>query len=234
MEPSYAVDKIISFIREHAPNGVVVGISGGVDSSVTATLCLKALGREKVLGVFMPSRETPMEDRKHVIEFIHWLGIEARVVDISDLVLELEKLCGNETTDRRVLGNLRPRLRMTILYYYANLMNRLVAGTGNKTELLLGYFTKYGDGACDILPIGDLYKTEVFEVAEFLGIPHSIVRKKPSARLWEGQTDEEEIGMTYEEIDKQLKSGNISRLLQEMMERAKHKLEMPHICKLHD
>lgn len=199
--------------------GFVVGMSGGIDSSVVAALCKKT--ESNTLGIFMPCGFTPedaFEDAKEVankfnIEFLF------RSLDKSyrEMILSLGVLEENPDEDGMHVANIKPRLRMITLYYFANKNNFLVAGTGNKTEEVLGYFTKYGDGGVDILPIGDFLKTEVKELARFLDIPERIITKPPTAGLWEGQTDEKEIGMSYENIDKILTK----------MENSEHKRNTP-------
>jgi NAD+ synthase len=162
------------------------------------------------------------------------LDIKTQYIDLTSTYLNLTKLLPEG--DRIALGNIKARLRMIVLYYHANIHNYLVCGTGNKTEIALGYFTKYGDGACDLLPLGDLPKTEVRELARVLEIPEAIITKVPSAGLWAGQTDEAEIGFTYEEIDRALKKieeGKIAdatcRALHEVVQRTAHKREKPKI-----
>lgn len=195
------VEKICSWFREVVnqakAKGVVIGLSGGIDSSVVACLAKKALG-EKVLGVIMPCYSSAMdEDYARLIAKMLKIKIErVSLNSIYDSILGV--LPGGK---KMALANLKPRLRMLILYYFANSLNCLVAGTGNKSEVLIGYFTKYGDGGCDILPLGDLLKTEVRELAKELRIPKEIIERVPSAGLWENQTDEGEIGITYEELD---------------------------------
>jgi len=195
------VQKICSWFREMVnqakARGVVIGLSGGIDSSVVACLAKKALG-EKVLGVIMPCYSSAIdEDYARLIAKMLKIKIE-RVSLNSAYDSILGVLPGGK---KMALANLKPRLRMLILYYFANSLNYLVAGTGNKSEVLIGYFTKYGDGGCDILPLGDLLKTEVRELAKELKIAKEIIERVPSAGLWENQTDEGEIGITYEELD---------------------------------
>lgn len=189
------LSKLIEFIRGYG-KGMVVGLSGGIDSSLVAKLSVMSLGRDRVLGLIMPSGILD-EDAVRVAKE---LGIDYKIIDISNLVSKVVKDCRLEGSKISV-GNLKARLRMVILYYHANEMRRLVLGSGNKSELLVGYFTKYGDGGVDILPIGDLYKTQVRMLAEHLGVPKDIVWKMPSAGLWPGQTDEGELGITYERLD---------------------------------
>jgi len=192
-------------VTESNASGVVVGVSGGVDSACVTVLCAKALGVERVKGLIMPEKGITLErDVSDAIELCEKLGINYRVIEINPLVDVFQRTLGKGSL--KATANLKPRIRMTILYFFANSENMIVAGTGNKTELSVGYFTKYGDGGVDILPIGDLYKTEVFELAEYLGVPEKIIKKKPSAGLWKGQTDEGEMGISYERLDYILKS----------------------------
>ena len=195
------VQKICSWFREVVnqakARGVVIGLSGGIDSSVVACLAKKALG-EKVLGVIMPCYSSAI-DEDYARLIAKKLNIKIERVSLNSIYDNiLGVLPGGE---KMALANLKPRLRMLILYYFANNLNYLVAGTGNKSEVLIGYFTKYGDGGCDILPLGDSLKTEVRELARELKIPNEIIERTPSAGLWENQTDEGEIGITYEELD---------------------------------
>lgn len=194
---------IRNYVQKSGAKGVVVGLSGGIDSTVTAYLAVKALGRENVLGVLMPERNlTPPEDVLDATDIAGTLNIEFSTVDISDILntffISIPEVV---ESDKMASGNLKARIRMCTLYYYANIMNRIVVGTGNRTELLLGYFTKYGDGGVDIEPLGNIYKTQVKQLAGHLGVPEHIINKAPTAGLWPGQTDEEELGMTYEEMD---------------------------------
>jgi len=189
-------------VEEASAKGVVLGMSGGLDSSVTAVLCKTAFPKS-TLGLIMPCFSDP-EDIAHVKQVAEKFDIETRKVDLSPVfltVLETLESPAYEVGDIAT-ANLKPRLRMLVLYYFANKLNYLVVGTGNKSELMIGYFTKYGDGGVDILPLGDLLKTEVRALAEALDIPKAIIAMPPSAGLWAGQKDEAEIGMSYEVLDK--------------------------------
>ncbi len=184
MDFEKAQNRIIDFIRHETGkagiNGAVVGISGGIDSALTATLAVKALGKDRVLGIHMPeSSLTPAADSEDAKILADWLGIEYRTIDISGIVSAfMAAVPESESADRLTRGNLKARTRMSLLYFHANQLNCMVIGTGNKTEILLGYYTKYGDGGVDLEPIGGLYKTEVWELSRRLGIPGSLITKK--------------------------------------------------------
>lgn len=194
------VEEIKKFFEERGFKRAVLGLSGGVDSALTAKLAVLALGKENVTALIMPNRGTSSEHGlQDAIAFAEKLGIKYHVVSIGDTVARYKKLPWKE--NEAAAMNIQARIRMTVLYHYANSHKALVLGTGNKTELTLGYFTKFGDGACDVLPIGNLFKTEVWELAKELGLPEAIIQKTPSAELKEGHTDEGEIGMSYVEID---------------------------------
>jgi NAD+ synthase len=198
-------------VDESETFGVVIGLSGGLDSSTTAYLCAKTLKNDQILGIIMPTITTPDEDVEDAISVAETLGIEYEIIHVDDLIEPFQDLCihSSENQGRKEYrelanANLKARIRMMVLYYHANNLNRLVVGTGNRTELLVGYFTKYGDGGVDVLPIADLYKTDVRKLALKIGIPNRIIDKAPTAGLWAGQTDEEELGMKYEILDKLL------------------------------
>jgi NAD+ synthase len=180
--------------------GIVIGISGGVDSAVAAAFCCRAVGPVNVLGITLPASVTRQEDIKDAEDLCKILGITHRVIHI-DPILEGYRTLPEYTDTPYLSGNLMARTRMAVLYYYANKENRLVCGTSNRTEYLLGYCTKFGDNASDIQPLLHLYKTEIFDIAPDLGIPDAIISKPPSAGLWHGQSDEIEIGLSYPEID---------------------------------
>lgn len=203
-------ENIKTFIKnkvdESNAEGIIVGLSGGIDSTVTAFLASETIGKERVFGVVMPSITTPTEDKVHGTDIAKLLGIEYKEIAIDSLLNDILNVCGASNTNDLAIGNLKARIRMVILYYFANTKNYIVGGTGNRSELLIGYFTKYGDGAVDMEPIGDLYKTEVRQIAKYLGVPDEIITKPPRAGLWDNQTDEDEIGLSYESLDSVLYS----------------------------
>ncbi len=183
--------------------GIVLGLSGGVDSALVAKLCADAVGPKRVLALALPEGKGS-RDVADAKAYAKELGIGFRVIDIAPFVAALDEGLRPSKVDRIARGNLRARTRMIVWYYVANTEDRVVMGTGNKSELLTGYFTRWGDGGADFLPIGDLYKTQVWAMARHLGVPERIVRKKPTAGLWPGQTDEGELGMAYEDLDRVL------------------------------
>jgi NAD+ synthase len=248
------VQIIGSFIKdkldESKSEGLVIGLSGGIDSSVVAYICARAVGNDKILGLVLPSETTSSEDIEDAVKVAEELEIKYKIIHIDDLIKPFPQLCPDCSKSNLANGNLKARIRMMLLYYHSNAMNRIVAGTGNRTELLVGYFTKYGDGGVDILPIGDLYKTEVGEIANYLEVPKCIIEKAPTAGLWTGQTDEEELGIKYESLDKilylmineKLSIKEVSKRLdipreevlriKNMVESSKHKLSSPYLAEV--
>lgn len=214
-------------VNDADADGVVVGLSGGIDSTTAATLAVDALGRERVYGIVLPAAPSSPANIRDAQKQAYELGINFRTVDVQPVVdcltetmtrdlrlLQVDDEHGVNnsdvpiqlpvTSDREyshTVGNAIARVRMQALYFEANLRNMLVLGTGNRTEIALGYFTKYGDGGVDVQPLGDLYKTEVRSLARHLDVPDEIVDKQPTAGLWEEQTDADELGADYETID---------------------------------
>ena len=179
----------------------VLGVSGGIDSTVTALVLAEALGREKVYALYMPLKlKQGDKNLRDALAVTKMSGINFAVFSIGNACSYLAQTVWKPTKLAR--ANLAARTRMAVLYSFANSKKALVAGTSNRSELLLGYFTKHGDSGSDIMPIASLYKTEVVKMAKWLGIPRKIIEKKPSAGLWHGQTDEKELGLKYEKIDK--------------------------------
>jgi NAD+ synthase len=222
--------------------GVVFGLSGGVDSSVVGILCKKAFPHDH-LALLLPcfTSKEDLEDANLVVEKF---GLNSKMINLEPVFLEFSRILGIDPDSRELsVANIKPRLRMITLYYFANKMNYLVVGTGNKSELTMGYFTKYGDGGVDILPIGDLTKSEVYKLARALGVPERIIKKPPSAGLWPGQTDEGEMGVKYKELDRLIialergrsLSGFKKDVVEKVLKRSKqvsHKLKPPKIFKV--
>lgn len=232
------VKMIVKWLQEQVKNsntnGLVVGVSGGLDSAVVAFLIKKAFPNDSI-GVILPVKSSD-KDIAHAEKVVQKCGINNMTIDLtethhimySEIKNETKKSnVWNDKADRLNDANLRARLRMSTLYSIATNFNYLVVGTDNLSEWYTGYFTKYGDGGADILPIVDLTKTEVYEMARLLGIPQEIIDKKPSADLWEGQTDEEEMGTTYEMIDAYLEGKSIPEkdktIIENMHQTTKHK-----------
>lgn len=206
INPELATRIMTDFIRDelgrHGFERGVVGLSGGIDSSLACYLTAQALGPENVLALRLPYRTSSSDSMEHADLVIDQLGVESLTVEITDMVDPLLSRFEDMGEIRR--GNVMARARMIVLYDQSAAFKGLVIGTGNKTELLLGYTTLYGDSACAINPNGDLYKTQVRQLAGALGIPQVIIEKPPSADLWQGQTDEGELGFTYEQVDRLL------------------------------
>ncbi|KYK21677.1 hypothetical protein AYK21_00415 [Thermoplasmatales archaeon SG8-52-2] len=193
-------DFIKTYVKNSGTKGVVLGLSGGADSIVTAILCKETFGKNNVSCLFLPEETTPDIDKKHIDLIVKKFDLLYEKKDISDVVESITK--GSIIKpDKFALANIKARARMILLFEYANMKNFLVCGTSNKSELLVGYFTKYGDGGVDIMPLGDIYKTQVWQLAKYLKIPNEIISKPPSGGLWKGQTDEGELKIPYDKLD---------------------------------
>jgi NAD+ synthase len=249
--PKDAEDAIGAFLSDHVSDagasGVVLGLSGGIDSAVVAGLAVRALGAKRVNGFFLPAERSPAGDLADAREVARRLKVAFEVRDLTVPYFALVE--ATNTRDKKARGNLKARLRMAALYAEANRRGALVLGTGNKSELLTGYFTKWGDGGCDLLPIGDLYKTQVRALAVKLKVPKRLIEKAPSAGLWPGQTDEGELGITYDDLDRvllglelKMNDATIARRsgvtlakvksVRARVEASAHKRRMPLVCKL--
>lgn len=199
-------NELVEFLRENFKKAgfskAVLGLSGGIDSALVAYLLRDALGKENVLAIMMPYKSSNPDSLNHAKLVIEDLKINSKTIEITDMIdayFKNEK----EATSLRI-GNKMARERMSILFDYSSKENALVVGTSNKTEIYLGYSTQFGDSACALNPIGDLYKTNIWDLSRYLKIPNELIEKKPSADLWEGQTDEQEMGLTYKEADQVL------------------------------
>ena len=236
------VDFISDEVRQRKKGGIVLGLSGGLDSSVAAVLSVKAIGNKRVFAFILPEGKlTPRTDLANAQKLVNSLKIQAFTIDIVGSKSSLLKFLPR---NRLASGNLSSRLRMAILYYYANVNNLLVLGTSDKSELMLGYFTKNGDGAADIFPLGDLYKTDVRNLALELGLPEALVHQPSSPRIWAKQTAESELGLPYDKIDEILRAleknllkecrankNDIKKMLT-WVNKTQHKRDFPPICKI--
>ena len=244
-------NELVEFLRENFKKAgfskAVLGLSGGIDSALVAYLLRDALGKENVLAIMMPYKSSNPDSLNHAKLVVEDLKINAKTIEITDMIdayFKNEK----EATSLR-MGNKMARERMSILFDYSSKENSLVVGTSNKTEIYLGYSTQFGDSACALNPIGDLYKTNIWDLSRYLKIPNELIEKKPSADLWEGQTDEQEMGLTYKEADQVLyrmleENKTVEEVLAEgfnkdlvdnivrRMNRSEYKRRMPLIAKI--
>ena len=231
------VNSLVTWIQENVKEanckGVVFGMSGGIDSAVIAALSKRAFP-DNCLGIIMPCHSLE-EDEKDAILVAEQIGIQYKKVELTDIYdMLLSNLGGKDQT--LAAANIKPRLRMTTLYFNAQSNGYLVLGSSNKSEFKVGYLTKHGDTGVDLLPLADFVKSEVYELAEYLGIDEKIIAKAPSAGLWEGQTDEEEIGLSYKVIDRYIKAGiiddfNDKEKIDSLYEITEHKRNFPPIFK---
>jgi NAD+ synthase len=235
------VEKLVRWIRYKVTNahakGCLVGMSGGVDSSVTAALCVRACPGA-AWGIHVICRTLP-RDTEDAILAAETLGIPLIQVDITEAFRSMADSLqegGLDAMDRMAAGNLRARLMMAVLYHHAREKGALVVGTTNRSEMAVGYFTKYGDGGADLLPLGGIVKTDIWEMASLLGVPGRIIRKQPSAGFWPGQTDEEDMGFTYRQLDRVLLNQEQDIHIQAMVDRMAilndHKKKRPPIPRI--
>ena len=236
MDREQLADKLVLWIRGRVSaaglKGAVFGMSGGLDSSVVAVLCHRAF-EQSTLGLLMPCHSSP-QDEQHALAVASKFSIPTKTVLLDtayDTLLKTLHPEKDSAASQLTKGNLKARLRMLTLYFYANQLQYLVVGSGNRSELAVGYFTKYGDSGVDILPLGNLVKSQVKGLASFLGIPQEMIDKSPSAGLWPGQTDEGELGLSYEELDRYLTSGKapdrIKQKIEHMIASSSHKRHPP-------
>lgn len=214
------IENIIEWMKETVNNagakGVVLGLSGGIDSAVVGALAKKAFPNNS-LGIIMPceSNEQDEKDARLVAEAI---GLKIEKVDLTDTYRQLIK-DSFVSENKMAKSNIKPRLRMTTLYYYAQENNYLVLGCSNASELYIGYFTKYGDSGSDLIPLAEYLKDEVYELAKELQIPQEVITKQPTAGLWEAQTDEKEMGFTYKELNAHIREQKVDEKIAEKIER---------------
>ncbi len=228
--------RLVNWIKEQVEGagarGTVFGLSGGIDSSVVAALCKRAFP-EHTLGLIMPCYSHPL-DEEHGLLVADRLQVPVKTLPLDDVFDLLLQKFGHEREvehDYLPIANIKPRLRMICMYYYAAHYNYLVVGSSNRSELEVGYFTKHGDGAVDIMPLGSLTKRQVMEMAEHLGVPEEVLRKSPSGGLWPGQTDEGEMGVSYRQLDQFLLTGEgeekVRKAVDKMQRQSQHKKKLP-------
>ena len=234
MESARVVDQLVVWLRDYVQSancrGVVFGLSGGIDSAVVAGLAVRAFG-DNALGVIMPCYSDP-EDAEHAQLCAQALGLSVVTVDLDETFDTMcEALPVADGAPRLAVANLKPRLRMTVLNYYAAARNALVLGGTNRSEWIIGYFTKHGDTGVDLMPIAGLVKQQVRELALYLGVPQVIIDKAPSAGLWAGQTDEQEMGISYEQLDRYILQGeaepHVRQLVDRLHRQSEHKRRLP-------
>mgnify|MGYP001005396837 FL=1 len=244
-------NELVEFLRENFKKAgfskAVLGLSGGIDSALVAYLLRDALGKENVLAIMMPYKSSNPDSLNHAKLVVEDLKISAKTIEITDMIDAYFK--NEKEASSLRMGNKMARERMSILFDYSSKENALVVGTSNKTEIYLGYSTQFGDSACALNPIGDLYKTNIWDLSRYLKIPNELIEKKPSADLWEGQTDEQEMGLTYKEADQVLyrmleENKTVEEILNEgfdkslveniirRMNRSEYKRRMPLIAKI--
>lgn len=227
------VDDLVNWLKETVVDanckGIVFGLSGGIDSALVAALAKRAFP-EDALGIIMPCHSNP-EDEEHARLVAKALDLKVNKADLSPVFDQLVTSVDDDGENRLATSNIKPRLRMTTLYYYAQKNGYLVAGTGNKSELTIGYFTKHGDSGVDILPIADFVKEEVWELSRYLDIPEVIINKAPSAGLWDNQTDEQEMGFSYKDLDTYINTGvapeDTKKKIDRMNRISEHKRRVP-------
>ncbi len=260
-EPERLRSHLVGWLREllrDNGDGFIFGLSGGIDSAVVCALAAEAVGPENCLALVLPIESAP-DDAELACAVADQVGVRAITIDLSGPFRSLVETLADfreraarlgeasnappevavthaATADSVALANVKPRLRMVALYYYANLLRYLVLGTGNRDERSVGYYTKFGDGACDALPLGDLVKAEVRALAGTLGVPQPVLERAPTAGLWPGQTDEAELGCTYDQLDRYLLEGTsgvpaVDTAIRRRQELARHKASAPPVAR---
>jgi len=227
------VNGIKNYFKKNNFSKAVIGLSGGLDSALVCFLIVKALGNKNVTAILMPEKGVSSKSSvKDAVDLAKKLKIKYHIVPINSFVKNYKF---SWKKNKSSVINTKARIRATILYHYANANNALVVGTSNKTELEIGFFTKYGDGAVDLEPIGNLYKTDEYKLAMYLGLPEEFLNKKPSAELYKGHTDEGEIGASYLQIDAvlkgKLKKGKVFDIIKKRIKENKHKLDSVPVVK---
>ncbi|MHA1953468.1 MAG: NAD+ synthase [Candidatus Heimdallarchaeaceae archaeon] len=249
------IKQLVNFIRreveESRTNGIVCGLSGGIDSAVIAYLSIRAIGNDKVSLFHLPEDELEIVHTEDAKLIARELNTELKIINITPMLKKITNVIPEMENNLLAKGNLKARIRGVILYSFANLENKLVIGSSNKSEISIGYGTKYGDLAADFFPLGDIYKTRVFEIAKCLEINQRIITKAPTAGLWVNQTDEKEIGVTYEKLDSfltgyELKqdeevlakdlnlNANQIKRIKDLIKNSHHKREMPKIYRIEE
>ena len=242
------IEQLVNFIRKEVEksgtNGIVCGLSGGIDSALIAYLSIRAIGNEKVSLYHLPEDELEFVHTEDAKIIAKELNTELKIINITSMLKEITNAIPEIENNLLAKGNLKARIRGIILYSFANLENKLVIGTSNKSEISIGYGTKYGDLAADFFPLGDIYKTRVFEIAKCLEINQRIIIKAPTAGLWANQTDEKEIGVSYEKLDSFLRGYELKqdegilakdlnlnvdqiKRIKDLIKNSQHKREMP-------
>ncbi len=228
-------EKLVNFLKSSLKDkSAILGVSSGIDSSLVLMLLTLSISKEKIIPIFLPESSVSQNDLSDIIALEKASGIKIKTVYIENIVKAYSNLL--EIKDMKSLGNVKSRIRMTVLYYYANINSGMVVGTTNLTEYITGYFTKFGDGGCDMEPIIGLTKTRVRELSAEVGVPESIIKKPPSAGLWKDQTDEKELGFSYslidQEVDYFIRNGRfeenpVGKRVKSLYEASKHKRTLP-------
>lgn len=236
----FLVSELVTWLKDKVHNagskGLVFGLSGGVDSAVLAGISKLAFP-DTSLGLIMPCHSNLM-DVEHALLVAKSLDLHTETIDLTGTFDKLLDSLNPVNNNELATANIKPRLRMTTLYYYAQNLQYLVIGSTNKSEFTVGYFTKHADSGVDLLPLAEFTKTEIWQLARFLNIPHVVIDKVPSAGLWDNQTDEDEMGFSYEVLDRFIKTGEVDESIkikiQKLNNNSNHKREFPPIFRIND